>query len=221
MNPLPSRGRPSWPALAAIAGLLFAGALGVTNRVELARLAEAKPGQAQEARFQALAARLAELAGEIERARPSPDAVPLARYEADREAVERRLAAVEQADNRPPGELEPLRERLAHVEEALARAANPPADPPATPNADPPPPSHAAPRPRIAEPPFRAIGVERRADERFLVLLPGQAAALSQARLLRVGDAADGWRLEAIDDKGATFSQGGRKHRLRLTGETK
>jgi hypothetical protein len=63
------------------------------------------------------------------------------------------------------------------------------------------------------------IGLERRADERFLTIRPKGTDTLSQVRLLRVGDTADGWRLDAIEDEAAIFHKGGRKHRLNLPGE--
>jgi hypothetical protein len=216
MNPLLS----TTPA--ALAGLLLIGALSVMNRIELAHLAETNPGEVRDARIEGLAARLAELAGEIEPFRQSPT-VPLTRFVAERESVERRLATVEQAViERPGDDLQPLRERLARLEERLTPPANPVTNPSVNPPAPPSPaPSHAAPRARIGEPSFRVVGVERRADERFLTILPGKTAALSQARLLRVGDTADGWRLDAIGDESATFSQAGRKRRLSLSGDTK
>jgi hypothetical protein len=207
--PIPADGGLRWTVIAGGVGLLLVGALAVTNRVELTRLAETNATETQDARFQALAARLAELAGEIEGSRKSPG-LPLARYEAEQESLERRLAAIEQAANDPPSDdLQPLRERLARLEAKLAQqvkksAAKPVARP------------AAPPEPKISEPSFQVIGVERRADERFVSILPQGADGLSQLRLLRVGDTEDGWRLEAIEEDAATFRQGGRKHRLNL-----
>jgi hypothetical protein len=62
------------------------------------------------------------------------------------------------------------------------------------------------------------IGVERRAEERFLTILPKGMEALSEARLLRVGEREDGWRLDAIEEDAGVFSQAGRKRRLSLPG---
>lgn len=160
---------------------------------------ETTPAEIQDARLQALAARLAELAGHVESRQA---AVPLARYEAESRQIEQRLTAIEQTE-RPSDALPALRERLARLE---ARQSAQPASPP-------PPPA-----PKIAAPSFQVIGVERRADERFLALLPLGAQALTQVRLLRVGDEADGWRLAAIDAESATFRQGRQRYRLSLTG---
>ncbi|MDR0363096.1 MAG: hypothetical protein LBJ46_10505 [Planctomycetota bacterium] len=223
MNPLPSRsdGRSSWKSLAVFAGLLLVGALSVINYVELTRLSAAAPSE--DARLQVLAARLAELAQEVEAVQKPADAVPLARFTAERESVERRLAAIEQAINERLSDdgLQGVRERLAQLEEDRAQqAANPPVmpAPPANPLPAPPVPP---PPPRLAEPAFRVIGIERRAEERFLTILPARARSLAQARLLRVGDAEGGWRLDAIEDDAGVFSQGGRKRRMNLTGGQK
>jgi hypothetical protein len=201
-----------WTAITAGAGLLLVGALTAMNRVELTRLAEANPSEAQDARLAALATRVAELAKEAEASRKPSGAVPPARHDAEREAVEARLAAIEQGLNERPAfdDLDLLRARLARLEETLT----PPVKPSAarTPARSAPPPE-----PKIAEPSFQAIGVERRADERFLSILPRGAEGLREVRLLRVGETEDGWRLEAIGEEDATFGQGNKKHRLNLT----
>ena len=141
--------------------------------------------------------------------------MPLARYDAERENVEQRLAAIEQAlEKRPSDDLRPLRDRLARLEERLAQHMKKPAvKTPARPA--------APPEPKIVAPSFRVIGIERRADERFLSILPQGTDGLSQARLLRVGDTEDGWQLEAIEDEAATFVQGNKKHRLNLMPENR
>jgi hypothetical protein len=214
-TPIPADGGLRWTAVAAGAGLLLVGALTVMNRVELARLPETNSTDAQDARLQALAARVTDLA-EAEARRKTPEAVPLARYETERGAVERRLAAVEQRlDERPASEgLDPLRERLARLEKRLAQLTKKPAVKTPSRPASPP-------QPKTAEPSFQVIGIERRADERFLSILPRGADGLSQVRLLRVGDGEDGWRLDAIGEDAATFVQGGEKRRLNLPGGKK
>jgi hypothetical protein len=65
------------------------------------------------------------------------------------------------------------------------------------------------------------IGIERRAEERFLMILPKGTDTLSQARLLRVGEQADGWRLDVIKEEGGVFSRDGRKRRMNVTGGKK
>ena len=58
------------------------------------------------------------------------------------------------------------------------------------------------------------IGVELRAGERFLSILPTDAAALAQARLLRAGETEAGWRLEVMEDGAAVFRHGDEVRRL-------
>jgi hypothetical protein len=232
MNPLSSRneGRFSWKKFAAFAGLLCVAVLAVLavlavfQPVDLARLTEAAPAEARDARLDALAARVAELVQETEAFRKRPEAMPLARYDAERQAVEQRLTAIEQVLSERSDDGSLLRDRLARLEDewaqhtanAATESVNPPAPPaaPVPPPAPPPP----APPPRIAEPSFRVIGVERRAEERFVAILPKGTEVLSEARLLRVGEQENGWRLDAIEEDAGVFSQGGRKRRLSLPG---
>ena len=177
MNPVSSHGgggRLSWTMLAALVGWLLVGALAILNRVELTRLSETAPAETQDARLRVLAAQVAELAQEVEHYRKRPESVSLERHEAERQAVEQRLAAIEQAVSERPDDdgLQPLRKRLARLEEERARhAMNPPVPPENPPPMQPPAPSHPPPKPRIAESSFRVIGIERRAEE-----LPGDPA---------------------------------------------
>jgi hypothetical protein len=232
MNPLSSRneGRFSWKKFAAFAGLLCAAVLAVLALLavfppsELARRFATAP-EAQDARHEALTARVAELVQETEAFRERPEAVSLARYDAEQRAVEQRLTAIEQVLSERSDDRSLLRDRLARLEDewaqhaanAAAESVNPPALP-AAPVSPPSPPNPAPPAPRIAEPSFRVIGVERRAEERFLTILPKGTEALSDTRLLRVGEQENGWRLDAIEEDAGVFSQGGRKRRLSLPG---
>jgi hypothetical protein len=204
-----------WTKIAAIVFLLLTGALAVDNRVELSRLAEANRASSQDAQLQVLAARVAELAQQVERVGQAPDAVPRARFESEREAVEQRFTAIEHALNdRPPAaDPQPLLDRLTQLEERLAQS---PPQPPPAPDVPPPRPPET-PRPKPAVPPFQALGVESRAGERFVAILPAGANALAQVRLLRVGDRESGWRLESIEAGAAVFSRAGQRQRLNLT----
>jgi outer membrane murein-binding lipoprotein Lpp len=203
-----------WTTIAAFVGLLLIGILSVINSVELARLADQNPIDPLNAQVQVLATHVADLARQVEQARKRLDAVPLTRYDAEIETVEQRLATIEQTLNeRPNDDLPPLRDRLTQLEERLTQFTALTATPaPIPPSARPTP----SPQPKAAEPPFQVVGVERRADERFLAILPVRANSLSQVRLLRVGDRENGWRLDAIDDVAVTFSHAGKTRRLSL-----
>jgi hypothetical protein len=201
--------------IAAGVGLLLIGALTVINSVELSRLAEQNPTDPLDAQVQVLATHVADLARQVEQARKLPNAVPLARYEAEYQTAEHRLAAIEQALRERPADddLPLLRDRLTQLEERqtqfMALTATPAVTPlPARPN--------PSPQPKAAEPSFQVIGVERRADERFLTILPARTNSLAQVRLLRIGDKENGWRLETIEDEAVIFSHAGKNRRLNL-----
>jgi hypothetical protein len=217
LSPIPSGsdGRTRWTTIAAFAGLLLIGILTVINSIELARLAEQKRTDPLDAQVQVLATHVADLARHVEHARKRPDAVPLTRYDTERQTMEQRLATLEQTLNEFPADddTQLLRDRLAQLEERLTQFMALTATPAMTPPPARPTPS---PQPKAAEPPFQVIGVERRADERFLAILPARANSLSQVRLLRIGDKEDGWRLTAIDDEAVIFSLAGKNHRLSL-----
>ena len=194
--------------VAAATWLLLISAAVVIDHVSLTTQAEeaedAMPGMP----VTLLEARLAELAREIEQQRQGPAALPLGRYESERVALDQRLAALEQALNdRPTVDLESLQTRIDRLEVRLANVRS-------APTAASRPPVRAPARPRPIEPSFRVIGVELRAGERFLSILPADAAALAQARLLRAGETEAGWRLEVIEDGTAVFRLGDEVRRL-------
>ncbi len=194
--------------VAAATWLLLISAVVVIDHVSLTTQAEeaedAMPGMP----VTLLEARLAELAREIEQQRQGPAALRLGRYESERVALDQRLAALEQALNdRPTVDLESLQTRIDRLEVRLANVRS-------APTAASRPPVRAPARPRPIEPSFRVIGVELRAGERFLSILPADAAALAQARLLRAGETEAGWRLEVIEDGTAVFRLGDEVRRL-------
>jgi len=194
--------------VAAATWLLLISAAVVIDHVSLTTQAEeaedAMPGMP----VTLLEARLAELAREIEQQRQGPAALPLGRYESERVALDQRLEALEQAvDDRPTIDLQSLQTRIDRLEVRLATVRS-------APTAASRPPVRAPARPRPIEPSFRVIGVELRAGERFLSILPTDAAALAQARLLRAGETEAGWRLEVMEDGAAVFRHGDEVRRL-------
>jgi hypothetical protein len=204
--------------IAALVLLLLVSTLTAVNSVGLLRLDERNRANDPAAPLRMLAARLAELGQRVEQASIPPDAVPQARFEAERQAtaqrfeaerhaVAQRFATLEQAVSPPAAadELRALRDRLSQLEAQQQSA--PPPRPPAPRPAKPEP-------PKAPEPSFQVIGSELRAGERFLAILPAGANALSRARLLRLGDRQDGWRLEALYRDAAVFSQAGQVRRL-------
>lgn len=188
--------------------LLISGAV-VIDHVTLSGLAIQVETSAPSRQVAAMEKRLAELIQQVEHAQQQPVALSQERYEAEREALELRLSAIEEAlDSRTPTDnLLPLQARLEQLEMRLS--APPPAPP--TPHR----PRSAAPaKPKAIEPPFRVIGTELRADEQFLSILPAASDALTQVRLLRPGETEAGWNLEAIETNTAVFRHGDDSRRL-------
>ena len=194
--------------VAAATWLLLISAVVVIDHVILSTRADRTEDAVPATQLSELEAQLAELARELEQQRQEPAALPLGRYESERVALDQRLEALEQALNdRPTVDLEPLQTRIDRLEVRLANVRS-------APTAASRPPVRAPARPRPIEPSFRVIGVELRAGERFLSILPTDAAALAQARLLRAGETETGWRLEVIEDGGAVFRHGDEVRRL-------
>ncbi len=194
--------------VAAATWLLLISAVVVIDHVILSTRADRTEDAVPATQLSELEAQLAELAREIEQQRQEPAALPLGRYESERVALDQRLEALEQAvDDRPTIDLQSLQTRIDRLEVRLATVRS-------APTAASRPPVRAPARPRHVEPSFRVIGVELRAGERFLSILPADAAALAQARLLRAGETEAGWRLEVIEDGTAAFRHGDEVRRL-------
>lgn len=193
--------------------LLLISAAVVIDHVALSRLAEQLETRAAAPRVDALEQQLAELAQQAEQSRQEPNALSQARYESDRLALEQRLNAIEQSlgNRQSATDLLPLQARVEQLEARLLALR--PSKPPA---ARPRPSSPAAARPAPAEPPFQIVGVELRAGERFLSILPAGAAAVSQVRLLRPSEAEAGWRFDTLDGTTAVFRQGDEIRRLAI-----
>ncbi len=194
---------------ATITWLLLISAAVVIDHVALSGLAAQVETSAPGLQVAVLEKQLAKLVQQVEQTQQQPAALPQARYAAERQALELRLNALEQAlSNRPTAEnLLPLQARIEQLE---IRLIAPRPTPPATTR-----PRVSAPaKPETAEPPFRVIGAELRAGERFLSILPSASSELSEVRLLRPGEAEAGWHLETIEGSAAVFRHGDDTRRL-------
>ncbi|MFI8747997.1 hypothetical protein ACIGKL_22975 [Pseudomonas sp. NPDC077186] len=195
--------------VAVVTWLLLISAAVVIDHVALSGLAIQVETSAPSRQVAALEKRLAELIQQVEHAQQEPVALPQARYEAERKALELRLSAIEASLGNQPAtdNLLPLQARLEQLE---MRLSAPPPIPPTPPR-----PRAAAPaKPKAIGPPFRVIGAELRAGEQFLSILPAASHALAQVRLLRTGEAEAGWQLEAIESNTAVFRHGDDSRRL-------
>lgn len=194
--------------VAAATWLVLISAAVVIDHVSLSTRADEAEDAVPGMQVTVLEARLAELARDLEQQRQGPVALPLVRYESERVALDQRIAALEQAlDERQTPDLQSLQTRIDRLEVGLATVRS-------APTAASRPPVRAPAKPRPIEPAFRVIGVELRAGERFLSILPADVAALAQARLLRAGEAEGGWRLEVIEEGAAVFRHGNDVRRL-------
>lgn len=195
--------------VAAATWVLLVSATVVIDHVVLSNLAEAAKDRTPAMRIAALEGRMDDLAQQVEQHRQRPTALPQTRYESERRALDQRIAAVEEAlGGRPTTDaLQSLRARLERMEARLATARP-------VPSASVRPRAPAPVNPRPIEPAFRVIGVDLRAGERFVAIVPTSAGALAQVRLLRPGEAEAGWRLEAIERGTAVFRHGDETRRL-------
>ncbi|UQP97355.1 hypothetical protein KP728_17650 [Xanthomonas arboricola pv. juglandis] len=206
--------RTPWLRAAVPTWLLLISAATVIDHVTLSRLSEQAEGSAQGAQVAALESRLAGLNEQIEQERRQPAALPQARYETERQALEQRLASIEQAmgERLSADSLLPLEGRLDRMEARLdkARQAAPAQAGPRTPQAA---------KPQAPEsPPFKVLGMELRGGERFVSILPAGVEALSHARLLRAGESEASWLLESIDGRVAVFRNGSQIQRMASPG---
>lgn len=204
-----ARRQPRLLAVASAAWLIFISALVLIDYVAWSNRTDPELVDARMALFEG---RLDALDERFEDVRQQPLGVEKARYEHERQALEQRLAAIEQAlsERVPTSELAALQARL----DALEARPLPRSAPVATPH----PRTVAAKRPAPVEPAFRVMGLEWRGGERFVSLLSGDAGTLSEARLLLVGEEEGGWRLEAIEADHVIFRKAGATQRLPIPG---
>ncbi|TVO63302.1 hypothetical protein [Denitromonas ohlonensis] len=195
--------------VAAATWVLLVSATVVIDHVALSNLADESKDRTPAMRIAVLEGRLDDLAQQLDQHRQRPTALPQTRYESERRALDQRIAAVEAALGEHPttDALQSLLARLERIEARLATARP-------TPSASVRPRAPTPVKPRPVEPAFRVIGVDLRAGERFVAILPTNTAALEQVRLLRPGEAEAGWRLEAIEGGTAVFRHGDETRRL-------
>lgn len=193
----------------AITWLLLISIAVVIDHVALSGLAAQVETRAPGLQVTVLQKRLAELTQQVEHIQQQPDALPQARYETERQVLELRIGVLEESLGSPPvaDNLLPLQARIEQLEMRLTETRPTPAAAPRQRIATPA-------KPKAAEPPFRVIGAELRAGERFLSILPAASDALAQVRLLRPGEAEAGWHLESIEGNSALFRHGDDIRRL-------
>lgn len=195
--------------------LALVSALVLVDHVRLSRWNEAHPAGAQRAEVVGLERNLAQLEATIATTRSEPASVSAAVYVAAERAQKARLDRIEQSLTGVvvPTDLMPLTQRLTRLEAAVWRLRHPR---PLRPVATVPGGSRRPLPPRAADvaPPFTVLGTELRGGEPFLTVVPLGAHGLSQVLVLRPGEAAGDWQLEALEGRTAVFDVAGRLERL-------
>lgn len=200
--------RPMLMRAVAATWLVLISAAVVINHVTLSNLAEQSRDKASSTQARHLEERLIELTGQvIELGQQQPTTLPQARYETERQALEQRLAALEQAldERATTNDWLTLQGRIEQLETRPVisqPSSTPPVSRPRTVS------------PKTVEPPFQVTGIELRAGEHFLSILPTGATTLTHTHLLRPGETRAGWRLDAIEDGIAVFQNGNQTRRL-------
>jgi hypothetical protein len=187
--PSDADGRPHWPKIAAAVWLLLVSVLTVVNSLGLSRLAEQARASAQDAQVQALATRVGDLEQQAEAVKRQPKPVTQSDLDTVRQALNERLARIEQAQTTDDDaiEMQALQARVGAIENRLKKSASTMAAAPRRPV--------EAPKPKVPEPPFNVVGLELRGGERFLSVAPPGASSMRDVRLLREGDALGAWHL--------------------------
>lgn len=214
----PAESRPQSRArllrVAAATWLLLISAAVIIDHVALFRLADDVQASAPSLQVAMLDSRLTDLERRMDAADRQPASLTQSSLDATRQALEERLAVLEQTASTPQtaaADIAPLQSRVEQLEARMREVRQAPA--PATAPARRPPPADTA-RPALAEPPFRLLGIELRAGERFLSIAPADARSLAEARVLRLGETESGWQLEALEGQTAVFRFDGQTRQL-------
>ena len=195
---LDDAGRPRWLEIAAGVWLVLVSGIAIVDSVSLSRLIEQSRSSAQDAQVQALATRVSDLEHQAEAAKRQPKPVVQGDFDAARQALEERLAHVEQAQatDAHGDDIKALQARVAVLEARLKKGA---------PSAAAPHKTAKAAKPKVLEPPFNVVGLELRGGERFVSIASRGAAVLTDLRLLREGESIGAWQLQAIDAHAVVF----------------
>lgn len=186
-------------------------ALGVLA-VSLARLDEQRRQDAPDAQIAELQTRSLELEAFRTSVETAPAVVTESDFQQTRDHWQQQWDTLtqRQQDLASATDLSALQSRL----DALVQQINS-----AKPVATRPRPRAAKPRATSIAPTFRLLGIESRGGERFLAIQPNDRAALTDVRLLRVGDAEGRWQLETLEPRSAVFRVGQQTRRLPLPQE--
>lgn len=191
-------GRSRWLKIAAGVWLVLVSAIAIVDSVLLSRLIEQSRSSAQNAQVQALVTRVSDLEHQAEAARRQPKPLTQGDFDTARQALEERLAHIEQsqAADAHSDEIKALQMRVGAVEAHLKKR---------TPSATAPRKTAEATKPKVPEPPFNVVGLELRGSERFVSIELRGTTVLTDLQLLREGESIGAWQLQTIDAHAAVF----------------
>jgi len=209
-HPSDREGLARWPWIAAGVWLLLVSALAIVNSVGLSRLTEQGRASAQDVHVQALAMRVGDLEQQAEAVKRAPKPITHADFDTMRQALDERLARVEQAQtvDDHAREARLLQARVGAIEDRLKKSVSTTAAAPRR-TAEPP-------KPKVTEPPFNVVGLELRGGERFLSVMAPGAASVRDVRLLREGDTLGAWHLQSIEAHAVVFRIDGQTLRIAI-----
>ena len=193
--------------IAIIAWLLLVTALAAVNYLSLSSLSREVVLRSNDAQIADLQNRFKSAEQQLEGLQRRPAAVGPAELSTVQRTLESRLSKIEQDLNAgvQPEELALLRSRLKTVEAKIAKATRALASQST---------ASTQATPVVPEPPFSVLGIEMRGGERVLSIMPSGLNSLAQARLLRIGDVQDNWRLDGLTGNAADFRVDGRAQRI-------
>jgi len=213
MNAPQSARRPT-AAVVVVQSLLWLWLLGLSVFVALGY--QALHNQADQERLDSrlhrIAAQVSELAETTQALQRRPAAATVAGLQDARQALEARIAQVEQAlvGHATADDLQALRAEVEQIKkrQTTARVATP-----SHPRA----PSKSAVQPEPPPLPFRIVGAELRAGQRSVSVAPSSGNITpDQVQVLLPGDAIGPWRLQAVEGNAAVFQAGDQTRRVAI-----
>lgn len=205
-----------WQHAVSFCCLLLLGGVLIFEHDRLSKLAtQVQNNTAPNLPLESLEERLSHLEQQVDSNAHKPAPITQTELNALQQSLEERFGQMEQkyavhAEKDPV--LQVLQERLARLE-ARPEQRQPNVSPIPAPARQP---AAKVTKPKITTPPFSVLGVEIRGDERFLSVSPGNSASLTHVRLLRPGEAENGWLLESLEGKTAVFRINGHQQRLSI-----
>lgn len=210
-SPATLKRRTRWLMVAVTVWLSLISAITIVNNVGLSRLIDQTRHREQSIQLRTLDGRVIQLAQQVDAGRRQPKPASQAEVATLRQALENRLAHLEQSEADLPhtSDVQALQARITEIEarQQKVRAASAAARNPHR---------QATIKPSIPELPFRVLGVEQRGGERFLSIAAPTATTLGSIRLLRQGDSDDGWQLQSIEAHAALFQVNGQTQHVAL-----